>query len=205
MPRNLTFSLSGAQYQAAPTKIDRKKLYGWTETLALDDDGNECKLASADSSGTVIIPKGGTGLGILSPDGQWVTRSQLVALNENGDKATLIPSSFNEVITLKNKVSIEEFLDHSIAATYQMDDAPAAFIKAIGNDIYTFDYLFRDGYAGTPAFLLTAEDAAKNKNLFLMTATFNKFEMLSLEQCSIIDEEDEEETEDTDEMDFSMF
>jgi len=205
MPRNLTFSLSGAEYQAAPTKIDRKKLYGWSETLALDDDGNECKLASADSSGTVIIPKGGTGSGILSPDGQWVSRSQLVALDENGDKATLIPSSFNAVIGLDRKVTVEEFLDHSITATYQMDDAPQEFINAIGNDIYTFNYLFRDGYDGSPAFLLTAEDAAKNKNLFLMTAALNQFEMLKLEQCSVIDEIDEEDGEDSDDMDFSMF
>jgi len=204
MSRILKFSINDAEYEASPTKIDRKKLYGWTEILALDDHGNECKLVSADESGTLIIPKGGTGLGLLSADGKWVNRSQLQALNENGEPADLHPSSFNVTINLKQKISYEEYLNHSITAAYQMDDVEADFIEAIGDDIYTFSYSYRDSYTGSPAFLLTADDHEMGKKLFLMIGVINKFEMLKLEEAGII-EETEEETETEEELDFSMF
>ena len=204
MARTLSFSINDAEYRASPTKIDRKKLYGWTEILALDDNGNECKMVSTDESGTFIIPKGGTGLGILSQDGKWVNRSQLQAVNENGEPAELVASSFNVTIRLEQKVTPEEYLNHSITAAYQMDEADVALIEAIGDDIYTFSYSYRDSYSGSPAFLLTADDPEMGKRLFLMIGELNSFEMLKIEEAGII-EEAEEETEADEELDFSMF
>ena len=204
MARTLSFSINDASYQALPTKIDRKKLYGWTETLALDDHGNECKLASADESGTYIIPKGGTGLGILSQDGKWVNRSQLQAVNHEGEPAELLPSSFNLSIALEQKVTPEEYLNHSITAVYQLDDVDTALIEAIGEDIYCFSYSYRDSYDKSPAFLLTADDSETGKRLFLMVGALNHFEMLKIEEAGII-EETEEEVESEEELDFSMF
>ena len=206
MARTLTFSINDAEYRAVPTKIDRKKLYGWTEILALDDLGNECKMVSTDESGTFIIPKGGTGLGILSADGNWMKRSQLQAVKENGEPADVIASSFNVTIRLEQKVTPEEYLDHSITSAYQMDDVDAALVEAIGDDIYTFSYNYRDSYDGSPAFLLTADDPEKGKRLFLMIGALNRFEMLRLEESGIIEETEEvSDADDSDEIDFSMF
>ena len=204
MARTLLFSIDDAEYRACPTKIDRKKLYGWTETLALDDHGNELKLASTDESGTFIIPKGGTGLGILSKDGKWVNRSQLHAVNENGEPAAPVSSSFNVTIRLENKVTPEEYLNHSIKSVYQMDDIDAALIDAIGDDIYSFSYSYRDSYDSSPAFLLTAEYPEMGKRLFLMIGELNNFKMLPLEETGIL-EEAEEEIDIEEELDFSMF
>ena len=204
MARTLKFSLKDREYAASPTKIDRKKLYGWTETLALDDDGNECKLVNADETGTFIIPKGGTGLGILSESGKWVNRAQLQAVNQNDEPADLISSSFNVTINLEQKVTQETYLDHNITAVYQMDDTDEALIEAIGDDIYTFSYSYRDSYDGSPAFLLTADVPEMGKKLFLMIGIENNFEMLALEEMGII-EETEEETDTEEELDFSMF
>ena len=36
MARALTFDLGGTAFQAEPVKLDRKKVYGWTETAATD-------------------------------------------------------------------------------------------------------------------------------------------------------------------------
>jgi len=206
MARTLTFKIGETEYQAVPTKIERKKLYGWTETLALDDHGDECKMVSTDESGTMIIPKGGMGLGILSPDGKWVNRSQLQAVKEDGTPADIMTSSFNITIQLEQKVSLETYMDHSITAMYQMDDADAALIEAIGDDIYTFSYNYRDSYDGSPAFLLTTVDPEKGKILFLMIGTLNQFKMLPLEESGIIEEvEEDSDTDDSGEIDFSMF
>ena len=57
MAKQLSFSIGGKEFSAEPNKVDRKKLYGWSEVFASDDDGNECVLVAADSAG-IIIPKG---------------------------------------------------------------------------------------------------------------------------------------------------
>ncbi|MDR2285984.1 MAG: hypothetical protein LBE04_00685 [Prevotellaceae bacterium] len=206
MARELTFLVNGKEYVSSPTKIDRKKLYGWTENIALDDEGNECKLVSMDESGTFIIPKGGIALGIVSSDGFWVQRSELKAVYEDGMPAELMPSSYSVPIELSQKVGIDEFLDYSILSFYQLDGVSDELINFIGNDIYSFTYCYRDSYEGKTAFLLTAGDQNKGKNLFMMIGVLNEFEMISLVQTSIIEEEPEieEEEEDT-EIDFSMF
>ena len=151
MARTLKFSIHDSEYPVVPTKIDRKKLYGWTETLALVDSGNECRLVCADESGTMIIPAGGTGFGILSANGKWYNRSQLQAVGENGEPADLIPSSFNVTIPLQRKVTPEEYLDHSITAAYQLDDVAPVLLNAVETDIYIFTYTYRDACEENPA------------------------------------------------------
>ena len=66
MARNLIFKIKGAEFSAVPVKVDRSKLYGWTALKGLDDSGKECKIVNMDESGTLIIPKGGLGLGIIT-------------------------------------------------------------------------------------------------------------------------------------------
>lgn len=73
MPRKLTFTIKRRRYEASPVKIDRRKLYGWTEIVATDDAGSPCEVVSADQTGQLIIPRGGTAVGLLTPSGQWVS------------------------------------------------------------------------------------------------------------------------------------
>ncbi|MDR1583001.1 MAG: hypothetical protein LBS55_07070 [Prevotellaceae bacterium] len=206
MARELTFLVNGREYVSSPTKIDRKKLYGWTENIALDDEGNECKLVSMDESGTLIIPKGGIALGIVSDDGFWVQRSELKAVYEDGTPAKLMPSSYSVPVELSKKVSVEEFLDYSVQSFYQLDGVSDEFINFIGDDIYSFTYYYRDSYEGKTAFLLTTGDETKGKNLFMMIGILNEFEMLNFFQTSVIEEDEPEIEEEEDmEIDFSMF
>ena len=205
MARELIFQAKGKEYPANPTLIDRKKLYGWTENQAFDDQGNNCKLVSMDESGTLIIPKGGIGLGILSPEGKWIQRSKLKAVNMENEPVSLISSSYSIPIELKETVTYEEYLDHSITAFYQLENIDNELIEWIGDNIYRFDYCYRDSYEGKPAFLLVSEDADKNKQLFMMLGIPNNFEMLSITQSEVIIDETSEEEEDNEEIDFSMF
>jgi hypothetical protein len=199
MARTLRFSVNGAEYAASPVKVDRKKLYGWSEMIALDDDGRECSMVSMDETGTLIIPKGGLGMGILAPDFSWVERSSLKAVKPDGSEAELIPSSFDAPIVLDKTADEDEFLNHSITAVYQLDEAPPELITAVGDKIYTFTYSYRSSYAGSAAFLLAAAGT-----LFMLAGYKTEYEMLSLPQASAIDDEVEEEEETEDELDFSM-
>ena len=42
MAKELIFKLSGAEYNAAPVKLERKKIYGWTDIVATDKNGDVC-------------------------------------------------------------------------------------------------------------------------------------------------------------------
>ena len=205
MAREMIFAMNGKEYNVEPIKIDRKKLYGWSEVRAFDDDGNECVLVSTDTSGTIIIPKGGIGLGILSNDGRWVERNHLKAVDADGNEVAKNTSTYNKVNVLTQKATEEEFLDCSIKALYQLCDADNDFIDAIGNDIYKIDYCYNDSYETSPAFLLTSETDGK-KGLFLFIGVQNVFEFIGLNQIAVaVGDEEAEEEEDSDEIDFSMF
>ena len=199
MARNLTFKLKGKEYSANPVKVDRSKLYGWTELKALDDAGRECRIVNMDETGSLIIPKGGLGMGMLSPEGEWVERSSLKAVKSDGSDAGSVPSSFSSPIELKQTVDAETFMDHKITSVYQLDEA-AELIAALGDSIYSFTYSFRDSFKGDPAFVLAAGGA-----LFMLVGQKLDFQMIGLAQAETIDEENsDEEEEDSDELDFSM-
>lgn len=200
MPRQLTFKIKRKEFSIIPVKIDRKKLYGWTEINAEDENGKKCTLVTTDQTGSLIITKGGTSIGILSPENEWVDRSSLITVNEDGSPAKIKPSSYSTIIELKKKVSEEEFLDHSITDFYELTDSPAEFVKLVGNDIYIFDYTYLDSYETTPAFIMAA-----NGILFLLSGYKNKFEYLCLGDCETIDEDNDDYMEIDDDIDFTMF
>lgn len=201
MPRELKFRIRKKEYSVIPGKVDRKKLYGWTEIEALDKQGIPCRLVNTDETGTLVIPKGGTSLGILSPSGEWVDRAMLETVTEDGTPAKVVPSSYNTVIDLEEKMGEEEFLNYSITDFYQLKGAPATFVKAIGKGIYPFSYSYLDSYEATPAFLMAAQGA-----LFMLLGYENRFEMLCLGDCETIDEDDNDYMEiDDNDLDFSMF
>ena len=203
MARNLIFKIKGAEFSAVPVKVDRSKLYGWTALKGLDDSGKECKIVNMDESGTLIIPKGGLGLGIITPEGEWAERSSLKAVMPDGSDAAQVPSSYSAPITLKKTADMETFLDHKITAVYQLS-APDDFINAVGDNIFTFTYSFRDSFKGESAFIMTAQ-GAQQCAIFMLIGQEMKFEMLSLSQAQSIDDENsDEEEEDSDELDFSM-
>ena len=201
MARALTFKIKKKEYTVTPLKVDRRKLYAWTQIIALDDNGEPCNLVTTDEAGQFLIEKGGTGLGILTPTGEWADRSQLKYVNEDGTKAELIKSSYNVVNPLKEKVSLEEFLDYSITDFYELTDLDESFKKEIGEDIYRFTYSYLDNFEGTPAFIMNSFGS-----VFMLIGVLNKFEMLCFADCGSGDDNEDYTIDiNDDDLDFSMF
>jgi hypothetical protein len=200
MAKALTFTLADRQFHVTPEKIDRKKISGWQEKIVYDDDGAECTLAYTDDTGALIMPSGGVGAGIVSPEGEWVERSSLKAVHADGSAAEAIPSSFDIENPLRRKVSAEEFLDYTITAAYHLS-GDASFCAALGDDIYTFDYIYREGYETTNAFVLQSGGAA-----FLLLGYDIGFEMLDLRQTVEIDTDDDDasDLDDEEDIDFTL-
>ena len=194
----LNFTLDGKEFNCEPTKVERSKIYGSTEKVILDDNDQPCKSVSMDESGTVIIPKGGTALGIVNDKMEWVTRSQLHVVNLQGESVEQIPSSFSAPISLDKKVDAETFLDYTITTVYQLSGEFKELMTAIGNDIYAFSFNYRNSYDTNPAFLIN-----NGEDLFMLAGYKNAFEFINLQETSVLDFEEEAEEDDFD-IDFSM-
>lgn len=197
MPRKLTFVIKRKRYETSPVKIDRRKLYGWTEIEATDDAGERCEVVSADETGQLVIPRGGTAVGLLTPRGEWVERGELKSVTAEGEPARLLPSSYGAEITLRQKATAEEFLNHNITDFYVLEDALRELLQAVGEDIYTFSYCYTEGCEGYPAFVLVS-----GTELFLLIGEKLLFEMIGYEEPGFIDDDDGEEEET---LDFAMF
>lgn len=201
MAKALNLILGGSTFALAPTKVERKKLYGWTELRATDPDGNVCRQAGLDSNGVTIIPKGATKIGMLREDGNWMEKDELQALHADGSVAEAIPSSFEGEIKLEQKVDTEKLMDCIVTSVYQLEGEGAEELaKAIGSDIYTFPFSYRGGYDASDGFLLS-----NGTTPFIFVGTEAKFEMIGLEEQAVVDEPDEEVEMEEDELDFSMF
>lgn len=199
MARQLTFTIGRKKFGATPVKIDRRKLYGWTEVEATDDAGGVCEVVSADETGRLIVPRGGTAVGLLSPRGEWVERGELTTVTAEGEPARLLPSSYDTDIRLSAKVAAEEYLNHDITDFYQLADASEELIRRVGGDIYTFAYCYTRECEGTPAFVLRS-----GEKLFLLLGRRLRFEMAGYEEPGFIDEDaDDDIAEDA--VDFAMF
>ena len=77
MAKELQFKLNGTDYGAAPVKLERKKIYGWTNIVATDRSGEECGSAYLAPDDALIIPSGGLKQGTVDSDGRWIEKSEL--------------------------------------------------------------------------------------------------------------------------------
>jgi len=199
MAKELQFKLNGADYGAAPVKLERKKIYGWTDTVATDRSGEVCSSAYLSPDDALIIPSGGLKQATVNEEGRWVEKSELVAYSEDGSKALpTIASSFDAPIELKKKATTEEFLDNDWESVYQLVNPDLA--AAVGDDIYKFDFCYRGGTNHNEAYLM-----ATPAGLFLFAGDRQEFPLVALADETTIDDTEEPVEEEIDELDFSMF
>ena len=199
MAKELMFRLAGSEYGAAPVKLERKKIYGWTDTVATDRNGDVCNSAYLSPDDALVIPSGGLKQAVVDDGGRWVEKSELVAYSEDGSEVLpVLPSSFDAPIELKVKATAEEFLDNDWESVYQLVNADLA--TAVGDDIYKFDFSYRGGTNHNDGYLM-----ATPAGLFLFAGDRQEFPLVSLAEETTIDDTEEPVEEEIDELDFSMF
>ncbi|MBR5084650.1 MAG: hypothetical protein IKX33_08615 [Prevotella sp.] len=197
MAKVLTFKMAGSEYCAAPVKLERKKVYGWTNLVATDQRGETCSVAYLSPDDALVIPSGGLKQATVDETGKWVEKNSLVAYGEDDTPLPLVPSSFDAPITLSETATEEEFLDNEWESVYQL--AAPALAEAVGDLIYKFDFSYRGGTSHNDAYLMNTPSG-----LFLFTGNRQEFPLLTLAEETTIDDNEEPE-EDIDELDFGMF
>ena len=145
--------MAGADYRAAPVKLERKKIYGWTDVVATDRSGSVCGSAYLSPDDALIIPSGGLEQATVDETGRWVNKTELTAYSEDGkEQLVMFPSSFDAPIDLKKRATVEEFLDNDWESVYQLVNDDLA--EAIGDKIYKFDFSYRGGTNHNDSYLI---------------------------------------------------
>jgi len=200
MAKDLSLVLGANKFAVAPVKLERKKVYGWTELRIQEPDGAICRQAGICSDGQTIVPKGAVKIGMLKDDGSWMDKSELKAVHADGSDVVSVPSSFDADIMLKDKVSNEVLLNAIISSVYQLNgDSASELVAALGNDIYTFPFSYRGGAEASEAFLL-----ASGNTPYIFVGQEAQFDFVGLEDQGVLDEPEDESMMEDDELDFSM-
>ena len=55
MAKQLDIRINGRSFSVYPTKLERKKVYGWNELRVVTPDGTPCQQAGLNSDGVTII------------------------------------------------------------------------------------------------------------------------------------------------------
>lgn len=178
MAKTLKLSLDGKLFEASLTKIDRKKIYGFTQVEVKDGSGMLCKMSTITSDGKYILQSGSTGIMTFNDEGSYVPRSDMQVVNNEGEPIEKVASSYDlEAIPLQ-ECTVEDYLDLRVKGIYQvsMEDYEELFTRLENGKIYSFEYCYRAAYDADDAFLLNA-----NGNTFLIIGTQLEYEFIGLE------------------------
>ena len=200
MGRKVSFKIEGSLLESEIVKVDRTKLYGTSEKIVYDTNKEECVLSDL-YEGSIILPKGSVGQVLIDENGNSVSRSELIGFNLQGEKVEKVPSIFS-IENICKKVEIDEFISSSIKSIYQLvidEDQIETWKKYFtNNEVYLFEFNYREDYEGDDAFLISNEDG-----FFISVGKSNEFEFLELSNVSVEDTDEDIEIED--DLDFSMF
>ncbi len=196
MARKLAFTVPKLKedFTVELTKVDRKKIYGDTEIEAFDEDGNKCEIVSIANDGQTLFGKGGIAFAVRNQDGEFVKKSELIPITEDGEAIDEVESSFLKPIEVVEKATVEEYLSHQVKSVYHLHDVENfdALKKLLKDgDIYKFAFSYRKGIIVDTAFLLTNEEGTP----FMIITTPSDFEYLGFKDSSPLDEEPDFEEE----------
>jgi hypothetical protein len=196
--RKAEFSINGNSVMAELKKVDRKNIYGWSTIEVYDEKGSACKLAGL-AEGRYVMPSGSTSLIILDNNGKSVSRSSLVGIDKDGNKAPIIPSIYDEKVVLKES-TIDDYLTLAVKSVYQLNLEDDCFLLDDLNSgkIYHFIFNYRADYEGDDAFLITNEN-----KVFAITGMCADLDFIGIENND--QELHQEEQEDEENLDFAMF
>jgi len=201
MAKNLSFIIQKTAFNAAITKIDRDKVYGFIEEQALDSEGKPCVTANLLDDGQTLILSGATALKTVTALHSEIDKKQLKTVYLDGTDAVLVPSSYDAPIMLQS-VGMEAVFNLEVSTVYQLafDDiaVKTAMLKHFAQqEVYRFVFNYRADYEGADALVLAAQN-----EIFILTGRMVEFEFIE-NKSLLLPVESEAETED-ETMDFGM-
>ena len=201
MARKAEFSINGQSIIAELTKVDRKKIYGWSAIEVFDENGSKCNLAGL-AEGQFVMPSGSTALVTLNSKGETVSKDTLIGVDSDGKKVEKVPSIYDEKVMLR-EATVDEYLSMAVKSVYQLqvDENKEALLNELNKGkIYYFVFNYRADYEGDDAFLIS-----NGTDIFAVTGMSADLEFIGLEDNEQELVPEETEAVEDDDMDFAMF
>lgn len=198
MAKEVVFTLGGQECKAGITKVDRDKVYGWTESKYTDASGNICRWATLLDDGKTIIATGGSALKKIDTLGREIDKTTLMAVHLDGQPATLLPSVFDGPVALDTTRTLEDYLSMDVKSVYQLsitEGLGALLDELKKHSVLYFSFNYRADYEADDAFIL-----AQDQNIFIVIGAIRNFEYVSLNAPII----EAVEAEESDDLDFNM-
>lgn len=186
------------------TRVDRSKLYGRKERVILDESGERCVPAYLTADGAALVPPGGTAHVYVDEGFDTVERSDLRAVDDEGNPVEPFPSTLGVPQEL-SPTKPERILDHEIASVYELQPEALGdqLKKALADgELFEAPYNYREGYDPDVVFLLQNDEG-----IFGLVGRESGFDFLS-RTTAPVEEPDTEEAEGDEldrDLDFSMF
>ena len=95
MGRRIVVEFGGAVSRFDLKKVDRSKLYGKRQRVALDSRGEPCERAELMDDGSVLLRQGMTAQAYFDEDGRWIPKAELVGIAPDGSEAPKLPSTLD--------------------------------------------------------------------------------------------------------------
>jgi hypothetical protein len=204
MAKPLVLSFNGNETAFEMERLDRRNLYGYVEQIALDEDGNRCKVARLAADGKTLLSTGDAAIGYLSPDGLWRDKGELKPIDAEGREMETVPSSLSAPVALDQTADIDTLLSHAIRTVYQLqseslDDGLLEKLKT--GTVFTFPFSYRGGIEPDVAVLLQGADG----DIFMLLGQPADINFVGLQEVgAAVEQEDEEGDGADDDLDFGL-
>jgi hypothetical protein len=192
MPKSLILSLDGKEFEVLITRIDREDLYGKVEIEAFDEKGKPAELKVLAADGKTLIERGGTALAVVTEKGDSIERSELIAVDQEGDEIEKVESSFNAPNDLK-KATADEYLGLVVKSVYLLDPPEDGDLKYLhdhleSKQLFKFPFSYRGGLSYDAAYIV-----GDGKDAFMVIGKDGELDYLKLNQAGVLSSSEEED------------
>ena len=193
MAKNLTLSLDGDEFEVVITKLDREDLYGSVEIEAFDEKGKPAVLKVLAADGKTLIEKGGTALETINSKGDSIDRTELKAVDIEGNEIQKVESSFGQVNKL-NKTDVDTYLGLVVKSVYILDPPEGADLDLLkdhlsAKQMFSFPFSYRGGLSYDTAYVLGGD----GNDAFMVVGKDGEVQYMKLNQVGVLSSNEEQE------------
>ena len=159
MAREILLNLYKKKSTFEISKIDRKKLYGFKKRLFLDDKGEECSKANLEEETGIVFVNSDISSCYLDHKGNYIEKSDLEAINENGKKVKKEDSTIGKEVNL-NSITTEDALNLKVNSVYHLE--PKEFdknlkLKLDNGEVFSFPFNYYADFKLEDGIILKSE------------------------------------------------
>ena len=159
MAREILLNLNKKKSTFEISKIDRKKLYGFKKRLFLDEKGEECSKANLEEETGIVFVNSDISSCYLDHKGNYIEKSDLEAINENGKKVKKEDSTIGKEVNL-NSITTEDALNLKVNSVYHLE--PKEFDKNLKSkldkgEVFSFPFNYYADFKLEDGIILKSE------------------------------------------------